>query len=502
MMRRVTPSNARAAGLRWMVVLSAVAVLGACDTPRTPPGRTLALHECRLAHVALAAQCGALEVPENRTQPQGRRINIAVAVLAANTLSPAPDPLFILAGGPGQAASALGPFAARLTAVRRNRDIVLVDQRGTGRSSPLDCAAFKDVASAEAALELDPVPRATQCVAELKAHGVDASQYTTAAWIADLDAVRGALGYERVNLWGGSYGTRAALEYVRHFPQHVRTMTLDGVAPPWLKVSLDVWRTREAALAAVFDACAASPTCRKNHGSLATELNAVDEQLGGGGRDLTVTDPRTGNPRALHITFEHVIAAMQAPVYLPEFASLVPEALHQAGRGDLGPLYATALAMTSGLAEQLNSALYYSVTCAEDTPRITVQDREAKLAGLRSRPLAERGLAVCDVWPKGGRAADSDAPVTSDVPTLLLSGGLDPVTPPAYAADVAKTLRNSRHIVATGYGHNVSPHGCAPRLIASFIEDAGFIHLPASCVAHLEQSARPPLWPDRLGPQP
>ena len=301
-----------AAVLRPIAVLALLLVLAACDTGRAPAGRTLALHECRLPHVALAAQCGEIEVPENRAEPQGRRIRIAVAVLTANTLSPQPDPLFILAGGPGQAASALGPFAAQFTAVRRKRDIVLVDQRGTGRSAPLECAAFKEAASVEAALELDPVPKATECVAELKARGVDAAQYTTAAWIADLDAVRAALGYDRINLWGGSYGTRAALEYVRRFPQHVRTMTLDGVAPPSLKVSLDIWRTREAALAAVFDACAASATCRKDHGSLADELNAVDEQLGGG-RDVEVADPRTGNPRKLHVTFEHVIAALQGP---------------------------------------------------------------------------------------------------------------------------------------------------------------------------------------------
>src|SRR5512141_1884963 len=176
------------------------------------PARTIALADCRLPKLPVAAQCGTFEVPENRDRPRGRRINLAIAVLPANALNPRADPLFIVAGGPGQAASYLGPFAASLTGVRRDRDIVLVDQRGTGRSSPLTCAAFKP----------DDRPKAAACAKELAAQGVDAAQYTTAAWVADLDAVRAALGYARVNLWGGSYGTRVAQEYLRRHPSRVR----------------------------------------------------------------------------------------------------------------------------------------------------------------------------------------------------------------------------------------------------------------------------------------
>jgi pimeloyl-ACP methyl ester carboxylesterase len=178
-------------------------------------------------------------VPENRDKPDGRKVSLFVAVLPANTLHPRADPLFILAGGPGQAASFLGPFAAALTGVRKDRDIVLVDQRGTGRSSPLVCAAFKPDRSLKAALEFDPLPKVTACAQELAAKGVDAAQYTTAAWVADLDAVRAALGYDKINLWGGSYGTRAAQEYLRRHADHVRSVVLDGVPhrrcdPRWM----------------------------------------------------------------------------------------------------------------------------------------------------------------------------------------------------------------------------------------------------------------------------
>jgi pimeloyl-ACP methyl ester carboxylesterase len=155
--------------------------------------------------------------------------------------------------------------------------------------------------------------------------------------------------------------------------------------------------------------------------------------------------------------------------------------------------------VTSDLAEQTNIALHYAVTCAEDVPRVATEDR-ARIVGLRARMLAERALAVCDVWPKGTQPKDATLPVESDIPVLLISGALDPVTPPAYAEEAARTLRNSKHIVASGYGHIVSPHACVPRLIAAFIDSAGFADLPASCIEHLTASTRPPLWPDHLAP--
>ena len=126
-------------------------------------------------------------------------------------------------------------------------------------------------------------------------------------------------------------------------------------------------------------------------------------------------------------------------------------------------------------------------------------DTERALAKLPAKALAQRALSVCSGWPKGARDAAATTPVRSDVPVLILSGGLDPVTPPANGAEVAKTLPKSRHIVARGYGHIVSPHACGPRLVAAFVDDPTFATLPASCVDHFEKSVRPPLWPDRLG---
>jgi pimeloyl-ACP methyl ester carboxylesterase len=494
-----TPVAVRARHLGAAAAAAIAILLAGCGDRAPGAVRTLALAECRLPRLSASAQCGELEVPENRALPAGRRIRLAIAVLPANTLSPRPDPLFILAGGPGQAASALGPFAALQNGVRKERDIVLVDQRGTGRSSPLDCAAFKPDPRPEAAIELDPVPKATACAAELAARGVDAAQYTTAAWVADLDAARAALGYERINLWGGSYGTRVALEYLRRHGDRVRSIVLDGVAPPSMRISLDVWVTRDAALSAILAACSDAPECRAAHPDLAATLEGIRATLGTHGTEIPITDPGTGEAHTLALSFDHVIAALHPLTYAPELRALVPVVIARAAAGDFGPLFGAASLITADLAEQMNAALHYSVTCAEDVPRITAGDVTATLAGSRTPSLLRKVIAVCDVWPRGRAPADATTPVTSEAPVLLLSGALDPVTPPANAEEVGKTLPNSRRIVARGHGHIVSPHSCGPRLIAAFIDRAGFDTLPASCIEHFEQGKAPALWPDRLG---
>ncbi len=484
--------------LALLLASCALAPIAGCGD--TGSRRGIALAECRLPRFAQPAQCGRLQVPEDRTRPAGRKVSLFIAVLPANTLSPKPDPFVILAGGPGQAASQLAPFAAQLNAIRRTRDIVLIDQRGTGKSSPLECFAFE--ANRLDPYETDPLPRAKLCADQLRTNGIDAAQYTTTAWVADLEAARDALGYPRLNLWGGSYGSRVALEYLRRHPDRVRTVVLDGVVPPRMKVSLDVWRTRDAALDAIVDACRRSPTCLAAHPDPAATLAGIAADLGPGGKTIEMRDPRTGETRHVTVTVDLVMGALQPLTYVPELSSLVPELIDLAGKGDYGPLLATVDVVTGNLAEQMNAALHYSVTCAEDVPRITPDERARALAGIRAKSLAGKVIGVCDVWPQGAMPSDFVEPVSSDVPVLLLSGALDPVTPPSYAEEVARTLPNSRHVIANGMGHIVSPHGCVPRLIAGFVATAGFAELPASCLAQLQGGARPPMWPDRLAPQP
>jgi pimeloyl-ACP methyl ester carboxylesterase len=480
------------------VTLALATLLAAC-TGDVRPARSVELSECRLPKLPTAAQCGTIEVPEDRDKPDGRRIAIHFAVLPANTLSPRPDPLLLLPGGPGQSADALVPFASRLAEVRRTRDVVLVDPRGAGRSAPLDCAALKPEDEPDDVIETDPLPKAAACAKELAERGIDASQYTTAAWVADLEAVRAALGYPKLNLWGGSYGTRVAMEYARRHPDRVRSMVLDGVAPPAFKVSYGVWMTREQALDALYDACADTPSCAAVQPDLVATLGKIRADLGPRGRNVGVVNPRTGEEEFQHLTYEIVVASLHPLVYVPELAATIPAMLDRAAKGDYGPLMAAGMMLGGEFGEQMSGALHYSVVCAEDTPRVSDEDRR-RLAATRVAALAPKVLAVCDVWPRGMQPAEAAKPLVSDIPTLLVSGGLDPVTPPAYAEEVAKTLSNHRHVIAQGYGHIVSPQACGPRLVAAFVDRAGFDTLPESCLEHFAASKRPPLWPNRLAP--
>src|SRR6202171_3100765 len=277
-------------------LLLLVFLLGACGDRAVT--RHVALHECRLAKLASAAQCATVEVPEDRSKPEGRKLALSVAVLPANTLSPDADPLFMLAGGPGQSAEALVPVAVAFAGVRRTRDIVLIDPRGAGKSAPLKCAAraardpFDELVDGDLA-----ATAAQQCLTQLRElrapDNVDVSRYITPEIVADVDAVRAALGYERIHLWGASYGTRVAQEFARRYPSRVRSMVLDGVAPPAMRTMLDVWPAREAALTEGLAACSEDAGCSRAYPDLDATLGQIKIALGAAHR-ITVAARRTG----------------------------------------------------------------------------------------------------------------------------------------------------------------------------------------------------------------
>ncbi|TMH10150.1 MAG: alpha/beta hydrolase, partial [Betaproteobacteria bacterium] len=269
--------------LRACAVSALLLLLGGCGDRAM--SRSVALHECRLAKLSSAAQCATVNVPEDRSKPDGRTLALFVAILPANTLSPDADPLFMLPGGPGQSAQAAVPVAVALAGVRRTRDIVLIDPRGTGKSAPLKCAALAPRDLFDELIDVDLAATAAQrCLAELRElrapDDVDVSRYITPEIVADVDAVRAALGYQRINLWGGSYGTRVAQEFARRYPSRVRSMVLDGVAPPAMRTTLDVWPAREAALADVLAACAENADCKRAYPDLNATLEEIKTTLG------------------------------------------------------------------------------------------------------------------------------------------------------------------------------------------------------------------------------
>ena len=482
---------------RHAVALAALALLAtACSPGREAPRPSIALASCRLPGVDVAARCGNHEVFEDRAAQSGRRIGLHVAVVPARNRAREADPIVILAGGPGQGAVSLAAQVMPLfTKLNDARDIVFVDQRGTGRSHPLECEPEEKQPLQALFEDAMPEKLVASCLARLEA---DPRLYVTPIAVADLDEVLTRLGYGAVNLWGGSYGTRVALEFMRRHPARVRTATLDGAAPATMKLPLSFVTDGEAALKRLLDACDAQVLCRSTYPDLRASIAALRSQLSRTPARASIQDPRTGQRESIQVNENVFLSGIFRPLYVAELASLLPFGVSSAAAGDFNPLLAQNLEFTNDIAENLSVGMHLSVVCAEDIPRITQQDIDVLDASFFGRALVDDFVRACRTWPKGRLPADYYEPVSANVPVLILSGGADPATPPRHGELVAKTLPNAKHVVAPNLGHGVSLRGCAPRLIEGFIRKADAKAVDGSC---LERIPRPlfllPLGPAR-----
>jgi pimeloyl-ACP methyl ester carboxylesterase len=459
------------------------------------------LEDCQLAAAGLAqrlpARCGSLSVYENRPAGSGRQISLNIALIPANSREPEPDPLFFLTGGPGQAATEayllLSPAFER---IHQKRDIVLVDQRGTGRSNPLQCSNIADTEGPEQ--EVDWKPLIDECLEDLEA---DPSFYTTSIAMEDLDQVRAALGYERINLYGVSYGTRAALTYLRQYPERVRAVILDGVVPQTEILGLNMAPDAQRVLDQLFLRCAAETACREAFPDLKPDFESLLRELEEEPVQVTIPDPVTSEPVELSFTPEKLASALRLLTYAPETTALLPLLIHHtAETGNFDRLASQYLLVIQQLAESLSEGMYNSVICSEDVPFYNLQQAEQAASQTYLRSLSfEETFEICSLWPKGQIPSDFKQPVESQVPVLLLSGELDPVTPPENAEEAAETLPNSLSLVAAGQGHNVIFRGCLPRIAADFIEAGSTQNLDTACMKKIRPA---PFFLNFNGPNP
>ncbi len=478
-----TPKRGRHTRLLAGALLAASVVPGLAGCKQVgaaPPAPKVALAPCRVEGIPWQAKCGTYEVFENRETKQGRKILLRVVVVPALAPNPEPEPLVLLAGGPGQAASEATALSA-VERIHRHRDILLVDQRGTGASNPLDCqfhtpdAPLSDV--------FDDTYREDEVRKCLASYGdTDVRQYTTPIAMDDLDEVRAALGYEKLNLWGISYGTRAALVYMRQHPERVRTATLDGVAPLSLYLPLYFPRDGQRALDLAFSHCEKDAACGKAYPELRSRVEALVERLKKEPARTRVAHPLTGVPEDVTLGYTGFMGALQSQLYMPELAALLPLVLDRATRDDWSPFVALSHGITSGMSKTISHGMFFSVTCAEDAPFMTEEAaaREA-LGSWFGDTSTVNLLRACKVWPKGTVPQGYREPVTSSVPTLLLSGELDPVTPPSWAEDARRTLSRSLHVVVPGVGHNTMNVGCVRTLMSDFIAAGDVADLKPSC---------------------
>ena len=459
--------------------------VSACDSrkPNTSsPGITFT--DCRIKRVDSVARCATLAVPEDYAYKSGtgKTINIHVALLPALARSPEPDPVYFFAGGPGQAASDIGGLVSALSDLRKSRDIVLVDQRGTGKSKTLTCD------SVAADTNADPLKEAfsnsdeaiqrdwTKCIATLKGN---AATHRTDDYIDDVELVRKALGQDKINVWGGSYGSRVALRYMKRYPQSIRTAILDGVAPTSLHLPDDALATSEAELRSTLAACASSPGCAKAYPNILATFDTLLAELRAKPRPVSFAHPSSGKTINGVVSDRTLVSLIWPLLYMPEASRLLPSLIAQAAHGNFAPLAATMSASAIGEGD-IAIAQRFAVMCAEDMLN------RAPMANPRFQALNDLFYGFCKDFPHGKVAPDFFEPTTSTIPTLLLSGTQDPVTPPSEGALVAKTLSNSKHIVVTGVGHITSPQPCVRRIITKFIEAGNIAAANDACEADLK----------------
>lgn len=451
--------------------------------------------------LALPAECGSFTVPENPDKPDGRKIDLFVARVPAISIKKAPDPLFLIAGGPGTSAVDLYTSSAPpFDRVRRDRDIVLLDQRGTGRSNRLDCK-YGNENLFERFDEVEVGAENVKCRDELSKKA-DLRMYTTSIAVRDLDAVRAALGYERINLYGGSYGTRVAQHYARRYPRATRTLILDGVVNSEQVLGPAIALDAERALERILKRCQHDASCAKAFVDPVADYHALRAALAANPRPATVSEAATGRPIHFEFTTRHLSAVLRFASYNDDQAALLPLSMHLAVHEDnYMPLANQFRVFARSLEEAFAYGMHNSVACSEDTPfidRARLDLPALNLTHMGAEQVTQL-LEACQDWPKGVVDKDLHAPLKSDAAALLLSGSDDPVTPPDYATIAARGFADSKHVIIAGHGHGQLTAPCVDRVIAAFIHAGTAKDLDTGCTQKLPPM---PFFTTLAGPAP
>jgi pimeloyl-ACP methyl ester carboxylesterase len=483
------------------VLVGGLLAPGACQAAQAGQ---LQLSPCQL-HQALdltlvEAECGRLTVPENPAAPGGRQIRLRVAVVPAISTRKRPDPLFVLAGGPGMGAASFYTSVEPVFAlIHRDRDIVLLDQRGTGDSNPLNCDSGED--DLDQSSTADIVAATGRCLKTLSARA-DVRFYTTSIAVQDLDRVRAALGYDQIDLYGSSYGTIVAQQYLRRFPDRVRSVILDGVVPPELALGATSALDAQATLSSIFARCARQPACHARFGDPAAAYQQVRAELSSHPVGVDLTDPTSGKPDRMPFSSYDLAMVLRLASYTPELAALLPLDLHEASAsGNFEPLAGQFLLINRVYGDAIAEGMNDTVVCSEDVPFYHVDAAQrAELANTFLGTSQLDGLqAICGLWPRGPMDSDFHQLLHSQVPALLLSGGNDPITPPRYAAAAARGFAHSLSLVVPDFGHGQLTDPCMAGVMAQFVRRASVSGLDTACTRHL---APMPFFLTRNGPTP
>jgi pimeloyl-ACP methyl ester carboxylesterase len=431
---------------------------------------------CRVNGIRGQVQCGQIERPLNPDDKNGRKIAIHYVVLPAAARNKAPDPVFFFAGGPGQSAIKVASTVETLTTrLSGRRDIVLIDQRGTGKSAPLDCDEDDQKTSLQASSSIEQIAtRLAQCKKQLETlpYG-DLRFFSTTIAMQDAEAIRLDLGYEKINLVGASYGTRAVLEYMRQFPQSTRRAVIDGVAPPDMRLPLSGAPDAQAALDQLIDDCTAQAQCNKTYPKLLDQWRLLLQSLP---KQTTITHPVTGRTESLQVDRDMLMNFLRGPLYVPGLSALLPFAISEGAQGRFTALIGLASALSSG-PRQLSWGMHLSVICSEDFSLIEKMSASDKESFSKARDFGSQFSSIyqkiCPTWPRAIVAPEFYQVPLAKSPVLVLSGGIDPVTPTRHGEQVTKSLGSmARHVVGPKLGHGLMAQGCGRDLLFKFINQS------------------------------
>ncbi len=436
------------------------------------------------------AKCGWFEVWEDRASGSGRKIKLHVMLIPATKALARPDPIFMLAGGPGQAATeAYPPLLYRLDELVKDRDVVLVDQRGTGLSSPLDCDPdYENLNILNMSFDELTHLQNQQMKTCLSGYEANPEFYGTGNAMDDLNQLRDALGHQKINLMGVSYGTRAALVYLRRYERTVRSVVIDGVVPLTRSLPAYFIRDAENALSGTIRQCEQNNECHQQFPLLREHLESLLSGLRENPHSTVVVNAITGEDEAVTIYADTVASILRLVLYSRDLSTLLPLAVEEAYKGNYKILSAIG-AMFDPQTMGMSTGMQYSVLCGEDFSRTMPVDPAEPGYKFFRGSLIESMDDVCDFWPTTAVSMDYFRAVHSDVPVLLTSGELDPVTPPVWGEEAALTLVNSRHIIVPNVGHGTWAFGCMPELVAEFVANPGSQTLDATCVADIRRPA-------------
>ena len=455
---------------------------------------SLAAERCYPSGVDTEAYCDQLHVPLNWSDPQSTALTLNTIIVPAVRANPEPDPVVVLVGGPGQgAADTIAQLLPLLMRVQQHRSIVFMDQRGTGPTSPLRCSLTEDDFDDPAVI----LPELKSCGQELVESGVDPKYFVTSALVKDTEALRKKLGVEQLNLYGISYGSRLALAYMQAYPERVRAAILDGIAPSNVPLGSDFGHNAQRALENLIHDCTTDSECSKQFPELKSTLNTVWKTLQEPLK-LNLPNSHTYQWSERKLDQNTLQSSLNIMLYDSELSALIPYVLNAAQHGDWQPLLVHT---EHNIADTVSWEMYLSVVCSEDEHQLPdtdlssdeAEDSEQNTANpsdyvpqVFGKKVSEDLKQMCSVWPH------QDVPIVSyttmATPTLLMSGTLDPATPPENTESLKPLLSAHTEVIFSGTGHNTLRTQCALSLFEDFLKQPSTA-LDVQCASTLKRPA-------------